>query len=164
MDFAKVTDSILALVKSAVPENTDTSQYKDIPALDAQRDIIVSHLKYSYESGTAEQSNAKEFADTANTYKNMTRVSEGESEKITRKIKELTAKIEENKSEVEKGLRVRRILQILLATTFVTLLVYVVAGSFRFVHAIAFVVLLAGIMVVLYTRGEKIEWSFTTPK
>jgi len=41
----------------------------------------------------------------------------------------------------------------------ITLGIYIVGGSFQFVHVLAFFVLLAGLMVVIYTRGEKTEWT-----
>ena len=158
MDYAKVTDGIITLVKSAVPENTDTRKYGEIPEMDKQRDVIVSHLKSTYDSDTQQQLNAKEFVDTAKTYKNMMVSEEGEHDRLKQKMKELESKIQANKDELESSLKVRRVLQILLATATVTLGLYIVGGSFRFVHTLAFFVLLAGLMVVLYSRGEKTEW------
>ncbi len=164
MDYAKVTDGIIQLVKSAVPENSDTSKYAQIPELDKQRDIIVSHLKSTYDGDTNNQLTAKEFVDTAKTHKNMMVSEQGEREEIDRKIKKLESDIQANKDELESSLKVRRVLQILLATSVITLGLYIVGGSFRFIHAIAFLVLLAGLMAVLYTRGEKTEWTFPWSK
>jgi hypothetical protein len=158
MDYAKVTDGIIQLVKSAVPENSDTRKYSEIPELDKQRDMIVTHLKSTYDGDTNNQLSAKEFVDTAKTYKNMMVSEEGQREDIDRKIKKLESDIQANKDELESSLKVRRVLQILLATATITLALYIVGGSFRFVHTLAFFVLLAGLMAVLYSRGEKTEW------
>ena len=158
MNYAALTDTIMNVVKSAVPENSDTTKYSEIPEVDKQRDLIVSHLKSTYDGDTNHQLSAKEFVDTAKTYKNMMMSEEGEREKLTRKMKELESQISANKDELESSLKVKRVLQILLVTAVITLGIYIVGGSFQFVHTLAFFVLLAGLMAVLYSRGEKTEW------
>lgn len=164
MDYATIANTIRNVVKTAVPENSDTAKYAQIPELDKQREIIVSHLKANYDAETNQQLSAKEFVDTAKTHANLRISEEGDREDIDRKIKHLESSIQANKEALEQSLKVRRILQILLATSAIVLGLYIVGGSFRFIHTLAFFTLLAGLMVAMYTRGEKTQWTFPWSK
>lgn len=152
MDYNKVSQSITTLLKSAVPEGGNTKQYEQIPAVDEQGDIIVSHLKSTYTTETGEMINAKELVDTSTTYKNMLKVAEGEIETIQARTQTLESAITKQKSYIEKSKSVNNILQILLATVFLVIVNYAIGGPW--VHAIGFILLIIGFGVALYTRGE----------
>jgi uncharacterized membrane protein len=110
MEFAKATDSINTLLKSATPEGGTTTQYDKIPGMDAQRDLIVSHIKCAYASDTGEMVNTKEFVDTSKTYKNMLTTIEGELEDSRNKLRQLKKNVSKTNEEVQKTERTNRIL------------------------------------------------------
>jgi hypothetical protein len=152
MDYTKVGESITTLLKSAVPEGGSTKDYDKIPAVDQQRELIVSHLKSTYTTETGEMINAKEFVDTSNTYKNMLKVAEGELETIYSKKNTLESGIAKQKEAIEKSKRVNAMLQMLFAILLIVIVIYSIWGSWA--HGVGLVVLVIGFGIVLYTRGE----------
>ena len=159
MEFAKATDSINTLLKSATPEGGTTSQYDKIPGMDAQRDLIVSHIKCAYASDTGEMVNTKEFVDTSKTYKNMLTTIEGELEDSRNKLRQLKKNVSKTNEEVQKTERTNRILLILLLTVTAAVAAYILLGSWG--HGLVFMILVGGFMFALYTRGEKLSIDFS---
>jgi hypothetical protein len=152
MDYRRVGDSINTLLRTAVPEGGSTSKYDKIPLVDDGREIIVSHIKSTYTTETGEMINGKEVIDTANTYKNMIKSSEGELEEIKLKAKTLEAEIVKEKEHVKSSKQTNTILQILFWTIVVVIANYSIGGSW--VHGIGFLVLIIGFGFALYSRGE----------
>lgn len=159
MEFAKATDSINTLLKSATPEGGTTTEYDKIPGMDAQRDLIVSHIKCAYATDTGEMVRTKEFVDTSKTYRNMLTTIEGELDSSRNKLRQLKKNISKTREEVEKTERTNRILFILLLTVTAAVTLYVMLGSWG--HGIVFLVLVGGFMFALYTRGEKVTIDFS---
>jgi hypothetical protein len=162
MDYDRASQSITTLLKSAVPEGGTTKDYDRIPVVDEQRDIIVSHLKSTYTTETGEMLNAKEFIDTSKTYKNMLKVSEGEMETIQSKTKTLESEIVKEKDHIKKSKNVNNILKILFVTVLIAIVIYVVLGSWA--HILAIIILLLGLGIALYTRGEIPSIDFSSIK
>lgn len=162
MDYDNVSQSIATLLKSAVPEGGTTQNYDKIPAVDEQRDIIVSHLKSTYTTETGEMINAKEFVDTANTYRNMVRSSEGELETIQTRTRTLETEITKEKESIQNSKQVNNILKILFITVLLVIVNYAIGGPW--VHAIGFIILIIGFGVSLYTRGEIEVFDFSSIK
>jgi len=172
MDYAKVTDAVNILLKTAAPEGGTTKDYDKLPGVDAQRDLVVSHLKSTYTTETGEMLNAKEVVDSANTYKHMMDSSTDELGNTRAKIRTLTEKIATTQTDLEKAQKIKNVLQILTVTVVITIGVYIGMGSWG--HTPAFFVLLAGFMYVLHTRGEPVrldssakfpdirQWMYTT--
>ena len=152
MDYRQVGDSISTLLKTAAPEGGSTSRYDRIPLANDSREIIVSHIKSTYTTETGEMINGKEVIDTANTYKNMLKSSEGELESIKSKEKTLEAEIAKEREHVKRSKQTNSMLQILFWTIIAVIGVYAVGGSW--VHGIGLAVLLVGFGFVLYSRGE----------
>jgi hypothetical protein len=155
MDYAKTTDAVNILLKSAAPEGGTTKDYDKISGVDGQRDLVVSHLKSTYTTETGEMLNAKEVVDSANTYKHMLNSSNEELGNTRHKIKRIKEKIASTKIDLEKAEKIRNILQILTVTVVVAIGVYLGLGSWA--HTPAFFILLAGFGYVLYTRGESVR-------
>jgi hypothetical protein len=152
MDYRQVGDSISTLLRTAVPEGGSTSKYDKIPLVNDSRDVIVSHIKSTYTTETGEMINSKEVIDTANTYKNMLKTSEGELEGIKSRANTLEAEISKEKENVKRAKETNNMLQILFWTIIAVIAVYSVGGSW--VHGVGFAVLLVGFGFVLYSRGE----------
>ena len=155
MDYAQVTDAVNILLKTAAPEGGTTKDYDKIPGADAQRDLVVSHLKSTYTTETGEMLNSKELVDSINTHKHMMDSSNDELGNTRNKIRKLTETIATTQTDLEKAQKIKNILQILTITVVITIGVYIGMGSWG--HTIAFFVLLAGFMYVLYTRGEPVR-------
>jgi hypothetical protein len=100
MDYRRVGDSINTLLRSAIPEGRSTDKYELIPLVNDSREVIVSHIKSTYTTETGEMINGKEVIDTANTYKNMLKSSEGELEGIKVKAQTLEAEISKEKEKL----------------------------------------------------------------
>jgi hypothetical protein len=162
MDYGKATESINILLKTATPEGGSTVQYDKIPTIEAQRDLIVSHVKCTYTSDTGEMLNSKEFVDTSKNYKNMLTTQTNQVEHSKGKLKRLEENVKKGSTEVEKIERTTRILLILLITVSITIGLYLLGGQYA--HSPAFMVLIAGFMIVLYTRGEKVDIDFLQMK
>lgn len=168
MDYDKVSQSITTLLKTAVPEGGTTSSYDKIPAVDEQRELIVSHIKSTYTSDTGEMINGKEFVDTANTYKNMLKSAEGQLETIETRTSQLESEISKKRDSIERSKHINNILKILFVTIVLVIVNYVIGSAW--VHGIAFVILLIGFGIALYTRGEISiidfsgikQWIYTT--
>jgi hypothetical protein len=162
MDYDKVGQSVTTLLKTAVPEGGTTSQYDKIPAVDEQRELIVSHLKSTYTTETGEMLNAKEFVDTSNTYKNMLKVADGELQTIHTKEKSLESNIAKQKENIEKSKHVNTMLQMLFVTFLIVIVIYTIGGSWA--HSISLIILIVGFGIVLYTRGELPATDFSSIK
>jgi hypothetical protein len=162
MDYRQVGDSISTLLRTAVPEGGSTSKYDKIPLANDSREVIVSHIKSTYTTETGEMINGKEVIDTANTYKNMLKTSEGELEGIKVKAQTLEAEISKEKENVKRAKEANNMLQILFWTIIAVIAVYSVGGSW--VHGVGFAVLLVGFGFVLYSRGETGIGDFSSIK
>jgi hypothetical protein len=162
MDYRQVGDSISTLLRTAVPEGGSTSKYDKIPLVNDSRDVIVSHIKSTYTTETGEMINSKEVIDTANTYKNMLKTSEGELEGIKARANTLEAEISKEKENVKRAKETNNMLQILFWTIITVIAVYSVGGSW--VHGVGFAVLLVGFGFVLYSRGEIEVTDFSSIK
>ena len=162
MDYRQVGNSISTLLRTAVPEGGSTSKYDKIPLVDDSREVIVSHIKSTYTTETGEMINGKEVIDTANTYKNMIKSSEGELEGIKTKAKLLEAEISKEKENVNRSKQTNNMLQILFWTIIAVIGVYSIGGSW--VHGVGFAVLLVGFGFVLYSRGETGIGDFSSIK
>jgi hypothetical protein len=162
MDYRQVGDSISTLLRTAVPEGGSTSKYDKIPLANDSREVIVSHIKSTYTTETGEMINGKEVIDTANTYKNLLKTSEGELEGIKVKAKTLEAEISKEKENVKRAKEANNMLQILFWTIIAVIAVYSVGGSW--VHGVGFAVLLVGFGFVLYSRGEIEVTDFSSIK
>ena len=162
MDHRLVGDSINTLLRTAVPKGGSTSKYDKIPLVDDSREVIVSHIKSTYTTETGERINGKEVIDTANTYKNMLKSSEGELEGIEVKAKTLEAEISKEKQNVKRAKEANNMLQILFWTIIAVIAVYSIGGSW--VHGVGFAVLLVGFGFVLYSRGETGIGDFSSIK
>jgi hypothetical protein len=152
MDYRQVGDSISTLLRTAVPEGGSTSKYDKIPLVNDSREVIVSHIKSTYTTETGEMINGKEVIDTANTYKNLLKSTEGELEGIKVKAQTLEAEISKEKENVKRAKETNNMLQILFWTIIAVIAVYSIGGSW--VHGVGFAVLLVGFGFVLYSRGE----------
>jgi uncharacterized membrane protein len=104
--------------------------------------------------------NAKEFVDTSKTYKNMLKVSEGEIESIQAKTRTLENEIIEEKDSIKKSKDINNILKILFVAIFLAIVAYATMGSWA--HILVFIILLSGLGIALYTRGEipPIDFSY----
>ena len=160
MDYAKTTDAVNILLKSAAPEGGTTKDYDKISGIDGQRDLVVSHLKSTYTTETGEMLNAKEVVDSANTYKHMLNSSNEELGNTRQKIKSIEARIATTKADLKKAEKVKNVLQVLTLTVVIAVGVYLGLGSWG--HTPAFFVLLAGFGYVLYTRGEYVRSDSST--
>ena len=152
MDYRRIGDSINTLLRTAVPEGGSTSKYDKIPLVNDSREVIVSHIKSTYTTETGEMINGKEVIDTANTYKNMLKTSEGELEGIKVKAQTLEAEISKERENVKRAKETNNMLQILFWTIIAVIAVYSVGGSW--VHGVGFLILIIGFGIALYSRGE----------
>ena len=152
MDYLKKSQDIATLLKSAAPEGGTISDYSKIPTADQDREVIVSHLKSTYTTETGEMLNAKDFADTAKTYKNMMQGTGDELGKTRDKMKELRNKIQEAETEVGKSEKIRNILLILVVSVSSAVALYIMGGEWA--HGGALIVLLLGFWYATYSSAN----------
>jgi len=154
MDFATITNNVNSIIKTSGKEGGTTDAYKDIPSVDAQREIIVSHMKSEYNDKTLKMLNAKAFADTANTYKNLKTSTEGEIEKLRSHASELETKIHTREDDLKNSSSKSLVLQILLMTLASVIGVYYTMRGFEYVHAIALGCILIGFGYSQYVQAH----------
>jgi len=154
MDFATITDNVNVILKTAGVEGGTTDAYKDIPSVDAQREIIVSHMKSDYSDKTLKALNAKAFADTANTYRNMTTSTEGDIEKLRSNASDLETKVNTREKDLKASSQRTLILQVLAGTIALVVAVYYMFGSSEYVHSLALACLVVGFGYAMYLRGS----------
>ena len=157
MDFATITDRTNSIIKTAAGKGGTTDAYKDIPSVDAQREIIVSHMKSEYSDRTLNMLNAKAFADTANTYKNLTTSTEGEIEKLRSNASEIETKIHGREADLKNSKSRTTILLVLAITVAAVVAIYSVLSSSEYVHAFAITCLAIGFGYALYLRGQPLS-------
>jgi len=157
MDFATITENANSIIKTAAREGGTTDAYKDIPSVDAQREIIVSHMKSEYSDRTLNMLNAKAFADTSNTYKNLTTSTEGEIEKLRSNASEIETKLHGREVDLKTSKSRTTILLVLAITVAAVVAVYSVLSSSEYVHAFAITCLGIGFGYALYLRGQPLS-------
>lgn len=154
MDFATITDNVNVILKTAGVEGGTTDAYKDIPSVDAQREVIVSHMKSEYSDKTLKALNAKAFADTANTYRNFTTSTEGEIETLRSNASEIEMKINTREKDLKASSERTLVLQVLAGTIALVVAVYYMFGSSEYVHSLALACLVVGFGYAMYIRGS----------
>jgi hypothetical protein len=154
MDFSTITANVDSIIRSSAKEGGTTDAYKDIPSVDAQREIIVSHMKSDYSDKTLKMLNAKAFADTANTYKNLATSTEGEIEKLRSNASELETKIHTRESDLKLNESRKNSLLVFAITVGIVVGVYSAMSGFEYVHAIALTCLAIGFGYMLYLRDH----------
>lgn len=152
MDFATITDSVNSLIKTAAGTGGNMSSYKDIPSVDSQREIIVSHMKSDYDDKTLNMLNSKKFAESANTFKNLLNSTEGEVQQLHSHAAELETKLHSREADLKLSSSRTTILQILLITIGAVVAIYSVFGWSSYVHLVALASLLSGFGYALYLR------------
>ena len=154
MDFGTITNNVNTIIKTSGGGGGTTDAYKDIPAMDTQREIIVSHMKSDYSDKTLKMLNAKAFADTARTYKNLTTSTGGEIETIRSHASNLESKINTRKSDLKISSGRTIVLQVLAGTIALVVAIYAMFSSSQYVHTLALTCLIAGFGYALYLRGQ----------
>jgi len=154
MDFATITDNVNSIIKTAGVKGGNTGDYKNIPSVDAQREIIVSHMQSEYNDKTIRMLNAKAFGDTAKTYKNMLKSTEGEVQKLSSHASELETKVHTREADLKLSESRTAILQVLAGSVAITIAIYAMLGSSEYVHAIALMCLAIGFGYAMYIKGE----------
>jgi hypothetical protein len=152
MDYAKSSETIADILKSAAPQGGSTARYSELEAADSARDGLVSQLKASYEQETTNKVDAKEFSNVQKTYKNMIYTAEGDLDTVYSSKRNIKQDIGVKKETLMQNQQTRDILQVLVAALTATFIVYFVMGDFEYVHIVAFAVLSAGFGYAIYLK------------
>lgn len=139
MDYLKKSRDIDAKLKAAAEEGGTA---ENLPTNDEERELIISHMKSTYTTETGEMLTAKEFADTAKTYRNMMQGTDDDLGNSRDKTKALRDKIADAETEVGKAEKVKNTLFILMISVSSAVVLYVMGGEWA--HGGALVVLVLG--------------------
>lgn len=154
MDFATITNNANSIIKTGGSAGGDMSAYQTLEPVDAQREVIVSHLKSEYSDKTIQAINGKVFTDTAKTYKNMLTTNQGEVEKLKSHASELEVKINKREAQLKTSTSKTLVLQVIALTLGAVVAVYTVLGGSPYVHAAGLACIVVGFGYALFLNGE----------
>ena len=152
MDYLKKSRDIDEKLKAVAQEGGST---ENIPTNDEERELIISHIKSTYTTDTGEMLTAKEFADTAKTYRNMMQGTEDDLGNSRDKMKALREKIADAETEVGKSEKVKNTLFILVISVSSAVVLYVMGGEWA--HGGALIVLVLGFWYATYSRMNTVR-------
>ena len=153
MDYGQLSTQVETIIKSGGTEGGTTMRYNDIAAIDGQRELVVSHLKYVYDDGTTNMINAKEVTNIANEYNNLETILSGSVNDVRGKVRSADQNVSGAKVELRKKEKVRDVLKLLAITLAIVAVLYLVGGSWTFIHVPVLVVLLGGFGYSVYKHS-----------
>ena len=155
MDYGELSTQVESIIKTAGGEGGTTTRYSEIATIDGQRDLVVSHLKHVYDSGTRNMVNGKEVEHIANEYKNLETTISNSVTEVHGKVKSADRQVSNAKVELRKKEEMRDVLKILVILMAVVAVLYILGGSSIWVHAAVLSVLLGGAGYVLYKQNTR---------
>lgn len=158
-EFDTPTDQINTLIKSAVPTPNYQATLQNLTPLDAQRDQVVNHLGCDYSSKTGSMIQTKEQTDTVNHAGRMVKEAQGLNSTIKTNLEKEKKELGNAKKDLQLELSKQKIAFDLFRVLGATIVVYMVFRSFSFVHVLAAVVLVFGILYVLGYNAYSIRLS-----
>jgi hypothetical protein len=153
MDYAQLSTQVDTLIKSAGAEGGTTLRYNEIMAIDGQRELVVSHLKHTYDAGTTDMVNTKEVANVANDYKNLETTLSSSVADVRGKLRSADQHVFNAKQDLRKKEQVRDVLKILSILLAVVAVLYLIGGQWAWIHVLVLIVLLIGFGYIIFRYG-----------
>lgn len=153
MDYSQLSTQVETIIKSAGGEGGTTTRYNEIMNIDGQRDVVVTHLKHVYDDGTTNMVNTKEVANVAHEYKNLETTLSSSVAEVRGKLRSADQNVSKAKVELRKKEKVRDVLKILAITLAIVAVLYLVGGTWSWIHVPVLLVLLGGFGYAIYKHS-----------
>ena len=124
---------------------------------DQQRDMIVGHIANDYNGMTGEVVQTKNQADSVNDMKRYLKMAESKNKTINASIQDATKGLASSKHKLKVELAKQKIMFEILGILAVTIVVYIVMGSSQYVHGVALLVFVLGILYVLNYNAYRLH-------
>jgi hypothetical protein len=157
MDTAtsKINNIVLASIPTANYQGTLQSLYP----LEEQRDQEVCHMAQRFNSQTKEMVQTKHEADAVNEAGQLRKNAEGKNSSLKSSIQSRQKELLEAKHELQFQMSRQKIVFDLFLVFGATITVYLLFRSFSFVHILAVIVLVVGILYVLQYNAYRLRIS-----
>jgi vacuolar-type H+-ATPase subunit I/STV1 len=148
---------IRSAVLSAVPNPNYQGSIQSLVPFEQQREQTISHLTKEYDAHTRDMVQTKEQTDLVNESSRKLKNIQGKNTSIKTKIHEEQKHLDEAKKELQIQMSKQKIVFDLFLVFGATIVVYLLFRSFAFVHMIALVVLVVGILYVFQYNAYRIR-------
>jgi hypothetical protein len=153
------TRQINNIMLAAVPTANYQGTIQNLSPFEQQRDQMVDNLKSHYASVTNEMVQTKNETDTANLTKRYLKKAQEQHHSIESEIEHEKAQLDSLTKEMRKQLARQKVMIDLCWVLGATLLVYLLFSSFSFVHILAMIVLVGGIVYVVVYNAYRVHIS-----
>ena len=162
MELDAPTRQINNIVLAAIPTPNYQGTLNDLKPLEAQRDMIVSHLGDEYNSHTREMVQTKDQVDAVNTANRYVKTVSEKNKRIAREIENKQQELDVSNTELQKQLARQKVVIDIFWVLGITIVVYMLFRSFSFVHILAAIVLVVGIVYVVVYNAYRLHLSSNT--
>lgn len=148
---------IRSAVLSAVPNPNYQGSIQNLVPFEQQREQTVSHLTKEYDVHTQSMAQTKEQTDLVNAASGKLKDIQGRNTAVKTKIQEEQSHLDDAKKELQLQMSKQKIVFDLFLVFGATITVYLLFRSFEYVHMIALVVLVAGILYVFQYNAYRLR-------
>ena len=149
----QINNSVLSIVPSQKYEAT----LQGIQPYEQQREQTISGLTREYDFHTQEITQTMEQTEVVNEARRNLKSAQGQNSGIKTKIKEETKQLDKAKQELQLQMAKQKVVFDLFMVFGATIVVYLVFSSSSYVHIIALVVLIIGVVYVLQYNAYRIH-------
>lgn len=151
------TNQINNIMAPAVVAKDTGAVMAQLSPFDQQRDMIVGHIANDYNGMTGEVVQTKNQADSVNDMKRYLKMAESKNKTINASIQDATKGLASSKHKLKVELAKQKIMFEILGILAVTIVVYIVMGSSQYVHGVALLVFVLGILYVLNYNAYRLH-------
>lgn len=151
------TQQINNSVKSIVPSQNYEATLQSIQPYQQQRDQTISGLSKDYDFHTQQIVHTMDETEVANQTRRDLKNAQGQNTGIKNKIQEEKKQLDKAKQELQLQISKQKIVFDLFFVFGITIFVYLIFRSFEYVHLIALVVLVIGMIYVLQYNAYSIR-------
>ena len=157
MDTA--TSKINNIVLASIPTVNYQGTLQNLYPLEEQRDQEVCHIAQRFNSQTKEMVQTKHEVDAVNEAGHLLKSAQGKNSSLKSSIETKKKELMEAKHELQFQMSRQKIVFDLFLVFGATITVYLLFRSFSFVHILAVVVLIVGILYVLQYNAYRLRLS-----
>jgi hypothetical protein len=144
-------------VKAIVPSQQYEATLQAIQPYEQQREQVISGLSKNYDFHTQEIVQTMEQTEAVNETRRYLKSAQGQNSGIKNKIKDETKQLDKAKQELQLQISKQKIVFDLFMVFGATIVVYIVFSSSPYVHMIALVILIIGVVYVLQYNAYSIR-------
>jgi len=144
-------------VKAIVPSQTYEATLQAIQPYEQQREQTISGLSRNYDFHTQEIVQTMDQTEAVNETRRHLKSAQGQNSGIKNKIKDETKQLDKAKEELQLQMSKQKVVYDLFIVFGATIVVYIMFSSSPYVHIIALVILIIGVVYVLQYNAYSIR-------